>query len=264
MTRLVEGFFNRTASPENTPVNEAMARATAKLRGAGATIVSIMDSLYNSSAIAALDTQRFEYRESMDEYLQRPSLGGEHPETLNELSSGHNYLVIPSEYEYVNTSLISSTGNTTGRRGGYDTIKQGIANLTLALAETFTSNKLDGLIYPEQQNLVVKIGAPSQSGRNGILGALTGSPVVTVPVGFSNATATAPEGVPIGMEILGRPWTEEKLLQIAYQWQSLGRVRKTPSWAKEVVPVKSYSAVPSIVPDRGNIPPAYPVGTLNG
>ncbi|KAK4507885.1 hypothetical protein PRZ48_001620 [Zasmidium cellare] len=262
---LVEGFFNKTTSPENDPVNNAMAQTVAKLRKAGATIVPITSSLYNSSAIlASLDTQRFEYRESMDAYLERPSLGGQHPSTLNELYSGHDYLVIPSQYEYVNTSLVSSTANTTGRQGSYATVKQGVANLTLALAETFTANGLDALIYPEQTNIVVRVGSPSQSGRQGILAALTGSPVVTIPVGFSNATATAPEGVPIGMEILGRPWTEEKLLQIAYQWQSLARVRKTPSWAKEVVPVKSYTAVPSITPNRGNIPAAYPVGTLGG
>lgn len=240
-----------------------MAKTVAKFRGAGATVIPITSSMYNSTALASLDTQRFEYRESMDAYLQRPSLGGVHPSTLNELYSGHEYLVIPSQYEYVNTSLVSSTSNTTGQHSSYATVKQGIANLTLALAETFTANKLDALIYPEQQNLVVKIGSPSQRGRNGILGALSGSPVVTVPIGFSNVTSTAPEGVPIGMEILGRPWTEEKLLQIAYQWQSLGRVRRTPSWAKEVVPVKSYTTVPSITPDRGNIPAAYPVGTLN-
>lgn len=241
-----------------------MAKTVAKLRGAGATVVPITDSLYNSTALANFDTQRFEYRESMDAYLQQPSLGGQHPSTLHELYSGHDYLVIPAQYEYVNTSLVSSTANTTGKHGSYDAVKYGISNLTLALAETFTTNKLDALIYPEQQNLVVKIGSPSQSGRNGILGALTGSPVVTVPVGFSNATSTAPEGVPIGMEILGRPWTEEKLLQIAYQWQSLGRVRKTPSWAKGVIPVKSYAAVPSVGPNNANISPAYPVGTLNG
>lgn len=94
------------------------------------------------------------------------------------------------------------------------------------------------------------------------MAALTGVPVVAVPVGFSPATETAPEGVPIGMEMLGLPWTEEKLLQIAYQVQGLGRVRRTPSWAKKVVDVKSYEAVLNIVPDRGNIAKAYPVGTL--
>jgi hypothetical protein len=64
------------------------------------------------------------------------------------------------------------------------------------------------------------------------------------------------------MEILGRQWTEEKLLQIAYQVQQLGRVRKTPSWAKRQVAVRAYQSVPSVTPDVGDIPEVYSVGQL--
>ena len=256
---LIETFFNRTASNETTPVNQAMASMVTKLRNAGVTIVPINQTVYNSSAISAMyDVQRYEYRQEMNTYLERPSLKGVHPETLNQLyNSSGEFLVIPSQYSYVNTALVSSTSNAT-----YDTVKYGIQNLTLALQETFTTNKLDAIIYPEQVNLVVKIGSPSQSGRNGILGALTGSPVVTVPAGFSPSTAEAPLGVPIGMEILGQSWTEAKLLQIGYQVQELTRVRKTPSWAKQVVPTKNYTSVPVVVPNTHNIPAAYPLGTL--
>ena len=262
----LEGFYNRTATNETAPVNVAMADTIARLRGAGATIVNVTDTLYNAtSIIATLDTQRFEYRQEMDTYLQRPSLLGTHPNTLKDLyaTPPGKFLVIPSQYEYVTTALVSSTSNETwDGKPSYVTVQSGIQTLTLALQETFTSHKLDAIIYPEQKNLVVPIGSASQSGRNGILAALTGSPVVTVPIGFSHTTETAPLGVPIGMEILGRPYTEASLLQIAYELQSLSRVRKPPSWAKEVVDMKAYAAVPSVTPNRGNIPPAYPVGVL--
>ncbi|KAH9826020.1 Amidase [Teratosphaeria destructans] len=260
---LVEGFFNRTPSPENDPVNEAMANVTSKLANTGATIVPITDPYYNATAIADLDTQRYEYRESMDSYLNRSAMSSTNnasvPKSLQDIYAipPGDFLVIPSQHEYVRTALVSSTSNAT-----YNAIQAGIRNLTLYLQQTFTSNALDAIIYPEQKNLVVPIGSPSQSGRNGILAALTGSPVVTVPVGFSNSTATAPEGVPIGMEILGRSWTEEKLLRIALQIQEIHRVRRTPGWAKEDVELVAHGSVPVVEPERRNIPPAYPVGTL--
>lgn len=257
-------MFNRTASNETTPVNNAMDAFTARLAAQGATIVPINETVYNVTTIlATLDTQRFEYRESMDAYLSRPSLGGTHPANLTQLYAtnatrgGGQFLVIPSQYEYVTTSLESSTGNAT-----YASVQAGIRNLTLALSATFTRNNLDAVLYPEQKNLVVKIGSASQSGRNGILAALTGSPVVTIPVGFSNATQDAPVGVPVGMEMLGRHWDEEKLFKIAYQMEMMSHIRRTPAWAKTMVEVKNYSAVPSVVPNRGNIPSAYPVGVL--
>lgn len=261
---LLEGFFNRTATNETTPVNDVMAQTVAKLRGAGATIVPITESIYNATAIAEqLDTQRYEYRELLTAYLQRPSLGGEHPSSANELYAGDEYLVIPSQYEYVNTALVSSTSNvTTPESSSYASVVAGIQNLTLALQSTFAANNLDAIIYPEQKNLVLPIGAPSQIGRNGILAALTGSPVVTVPVGFSQASSTAPEGIPIGMEILGRPWSEVDLLKMAYQMEGLLRARKSPRWALQSAEMKEYDAVPSVMPDAGNIPDVYPVGTL--
>jgi Asp-tRNA(Asn)/Glu-tRNA(Gln) amidotransferase A subunit family amidase len=119
---------------------------------------------------------------------------------------------------------------------------------------------LDAIIYPEQKNLVVKIGSPSQIGRNGILAALTGYPVVTVPAGFSPPTDDALIGVPIGMEILGLPWSESKLINIASHISALTHVRRMPSFANISVEVNSYSSVPTITPDSGNIPSAYPIG----
>ena len=262
---VLNGFFNRTDSPEVTPVNKVMDSVMSRLSAEGVALVPIDETIYNATAIQAdYDVQRFEYRELMDQYLQRSSLKGEHPTTLNELysrkatnGSDGEFLVIPSEYEYVNTALVSSTGNAT-----YNDRQAGIRNLTLALLNTFTANSLDAIIYPEQKNLVVKIGSPSQSGRNGILAALTGTPVVTVPAGFSEPSDEASIGVPIGMEILGRPWDEKKLLGIGYAIEQLLKVRKSPAWAKEAVEVPIYESVPVVTPDRRNIPDEYPLGTL--
>lgn len=138
---LVEGFFNRTASNETTPVNKAMNATVESLTNAGATVVPIQAPIFNSAAIIKLyDTQRFEYRQEMDAYLSRPSLAGSHPAALIELYDSGKFLVIPSQYEYVNTALVSSTDNAT-----YAARKLGIANLTLALHVTFKRNALDAL-----------------------------------------------------------------------------------------------------------------------
>jgi hypothetical protein len=211
--------------------------------------------VYNATSIAFLDVQTSEYREDMDSYLQMSSLGGSRPSNLGRLYSSGKFLVIPSQYGYVETSLLSSTSN-----ASYAPIKLAIQNLTTVLRTTFSNNKLDAIIYPEQKNLVVKIGSPSQSGRNGILAALTGFPVVTVPAGFSPPTADAPIGVPIGMEILGKPWGESMLINIASHISSLTHVRRMPPFANMSVEVTSYSSVPTVIPNTANIPSAYPTG----
>ena len=255
---LIEGFFNRTTSEETTSVSNVLDEMAATLTSAGVTVIPISEAIYNSTAILnAYDTQRFEYRQEMDTYLSRPSLQGNHPSVLNDLYSSGQYLVIPSQYSYVKTALVSSTDNDT-----YATIKTGIQNLTIAVEATFKANALDALIYPEQSNLVVPIGSQSQSGRNGILAAVTGSPVVTVPAGFSAASADAPIGVPIGMEVLGLPWTESKLLNLAKLISEVKRVRRMPESTLATIESMTLQDVPHIFPNAKNIPAAYPVGVL--
>ncbi|KAH8812264.1 amidase signature enzyme [Xylogone sp. PMI_703] len=255
---LLQGFFNRTSSTETTPVNEAMDHMVSLLKAAGAIIVPIAETVYNATAIQALDVQTSEYREGMNSYLSTTALSGSpRPKDFTDLYTSGKFLVIPSQYNYVNTALVSSTSN-----ASYATTKLGIQNLTTVVETTFVVNNLDALIYPEQKNLVVKIGSPSQSGRNGILAALTGSPVVTIPVGFSPATNDAPIGVPIGMEIIGLPWTESKLLNIANKMSEITHFRRMPAFASQSVETKTYKTVPVVKPNNKNISKAYPVGKL--
>lgn len=255
---LVEGFFNRVASNETTPVNDAMNELVQVLQAGGATVVTITDSVYDDVNLANSDVQKEEFQDVMNAYLANPSLTGTRPATFAELYSSGKFLVIPSQYAFINTSLVSSVANSS-----YALKKLSIQNLTTAVESTFKANKLDALIYPEQKNLVVKIGSASQVGRNGILAALTGAPVVTVPVGFSPASVDASVGIPIGAEILGLPWSESKLLNIASHISDAFNVRRVSSLANVSVAVKSYKTVPIIAPNRASIPSAYPVGILH-
>ena len=87
--------------------------------------------------------------------------------------------------------------------------------------------RLDALVYPHQKQLVCKVGG-SQNERNGVLGSVTGFPSICVQAGFSTPSETAPIGVPIGMEILGRPFSEATLIEIAYSFEQATHYRKPP------------------------------------
>ncbi|EON98778.1 putative glutamyl-trna amidotransferase subunit a protein [Phaeoacremonium minimum UCRPA7] len=257
---LIQGFFNHTTTNETTPVNEAMTNMVSVLQGAGVKVINITESIYNATAIsAALDVQAYEYRETLNAYLAGPNLTGTRPASFGDIYSSGKFVVIPSQYNFINSSTRSSTGNST-----YFVAQRGITNLTAAVRATFQRHQLDALIYPEQKNLVVKLGAPSQSGRNGILAALTGCPVVVVPAGFSPPSDDAPIGIPIGMEIFGLPWSEDKLLNIAQHVSEIAPIRRMPTFTNATVEVTAaYEEVPTITPNRGNIPAAYPVGKLS-
>jgi Asp-tRNA(Asn)/Glu-tRNA(Gln) amidotransferase A subunit family amidase len=93
--------------------------------------------------------------------------------------------------------------------------------------QIMASNSLDAVVYPHQKRLVVPIGQ-TQIERNGVLAAVTGFPSVAIPAGFSAPSIQAPIGVPVGLELLGRPWSEALLLEIAYVIEQNASVRKNP------------------------------------
>lgn len=191
---LIKTFFGQTDSGETTPVTNTMYEAVSALHKAGTDVVDITEPEFDSLAILkALDTQRYEYREELSKYLQDPGLLGKHPRSFEELYSSGKFLVIPAQYEYLQTAHTASTASE-----AYTEVCSGIEQLTALLRAKFDDHNLDALIYPQQASLVMKIGCASQSQRNGILGALTGSPVVTVPIGYSSPMLDAPAGVPIG------------------------------------------------------------------
>ena len=51
---------------------------------------------------------------------------------------------------------------------------------------------------------------------------VVGYPAITVPAGYSST------GLPIGLQIVSRPWTEDKLLSMAYAFEQATKARKAP------------------------------------
>ena len=86
---------------------------------------------------------------------------------------------------------------------------------------------LDAIVYPHQKRPVVKIGE-AQIERNGVISSVTGFPSCVIPAGFTKPTDTAPIGIPVGIEILGREWEEPILIEIAYAFEQATKYRKTP------------------------------------
>jgi Asp-tRNA(Asn)/Glu-tRNA(Gln) amidotransferase A subunit family amidase len=100
--------------------------------------------------------------------------------------------------------------------------------LAIEVENLMAKNQLDALIYPHQKCLVLPIGATFQKDRNGNIAPTGGFPAIDVPAGFSEPTADAPIGVPVGMELLARPWQEPELLMLAYGFEHAGHTRKSP------------------------------------
>jgi Asp-tRNA(Asn)/Glu-tRNA(Gln) amidotransferase A subunit family amidase len=87
-----------------------------------------------------------------------------------------------------------------------------------AVIKVMADLRLDAIVYPHQKRLAALAGEP-QLERNGELSRGSGFPAVTFPAGFSNPTSSAPLGVPIGIEMMGREYSEAMLLKFAHAFE---------------------------------------------
>jgi len=96
--------------------------------------------------------------------------------------------------------------------------------LLTAVVTTMDKLNLDALIYPTWSNPPRKIAdSDSPEGNNsGVVAPHTGQPAITVPMGYVG------NNLPVGLQILGRPFSEEKLFQYAYVYEQATRHRKPP------------------------------------
>jgi Asp-tRNA(Asn)/Glu-tRNA(Gln) amidotransferase A subunit family amidase len=101
------------------------------------------------------------------------------------------------------------------------------SELQQRVIKIMADERLDAIMFPHQKRLVVPIGE-TQVERNGALGSVTGFPSIVVPGGFSSPTPTAPLGVPVGIEFLGRPWSEKLLVEIGYGYEQATQHRRPP------------------------------------
>ena len=254
---ILDRFFSNNTNPDTVAVNSVMDSVVDKLSDNGVEFVHITNPIFNSAQLISLyDVQRFEFRQLLDEYFETTHRNNTNINSLSALLSSGLYFVDPHQTAWYNLTFTYST-NTPEYKERIAEITQ---NLTIHLLKTFADYNLSAIIYPQQQHLVLPIGSPTQSGRNGILAAVTGFPAVCIPAGFSSVSFSAPIGVPIGMEILGLPFTEGELLNLAHSINNVLQARHTPQLAHiSVNTTYNLTTVPSVKPNS-TLPSPYVLG----
>ena len=112
----------------------------------------------------------------------------------------------------------------------YIRIRRGQEDFQELIVGILADHAVDFLVYP-----TVQVVPPTRTElaaakyecltfpTNTVIAAQAGLPALTIPVGFTE------DGLPVGMELLGSPFSEASLLQFAHAWEKSTSFRRAPA-----------------------------------
>jgi amidase len=155
----------------------------------------------------------YDFKVDIEKYLQaNPALGFQ---SLTDMISRAEH------HPVIEDSLLASVG--IGDQ--YELYRQELAQRVLVrdgLERLMEDHGLDALAYPTIRQVAAPHGE-EQMGTNCRLSANSGLPAISVPIGFDA------DGVPIGLELLGRAHSEQQLLNLSLTIENVLGARRLPA-----------------------------------
>ena len=187
--------------------------ALEKMKGRGATVVDVsipgLDSIVGRASV--ID---YEFKYDLIDYLA--AIPNAPVKSLGEILDRGLYDIA------LEAGLRRRERNGTRDNEAYRTAmaqRTAARELIVSFLET---NKLDAIVYPTLTRKAAIIGEP-QRGATCQFSAVTGLPALSMPAGFT------PDGLPIGVEFLGGPLSDARLVSLAFDYEQSSHPRRPPS-----------------------------------
>jgi Asp-tRNA(Asn)/Glu-tRNA(Gln) amidotransferase A subunit family amidase len=200
------------SAPEDAEVTTVVRGALSRLSELGAEVfdreMSDLQALMQGTSLIT-----FEFKFNLLDYLARHPGAPVH--SLAEiLASGRYHAAVEGVFRRAE-AVAARDGD------AYHQALERRRTLKAAVLAFMEANQLDALAYPTIRRKAAVAGQ-GQAGSNCSLSPATDLPALSMPAGFT------PDGLPVGLELLGRPWRDAELLTIAYAYERLAQPRRAP------------------------------------
>jgi Asp-tRNA(Asn)/Glu-tRNA(Gln) amidotransferase A subunit family amidase len=213
-----------TASEDYKKVRAVIDAAIRDLESLGAEIVDgVVIPDVQQRTVKTYDENDYETEDAMNRYLAQ--LEDAPFKTLREI------LLTGKVNPWRAARLVNAVGKSTNDIA-YLPVLHAKEELRRTVLTLMADRELDALVYATFDHQPTLIAAdvltnpnPEDAyglGNNRYLSPVIGFPAITVPAGFTV------DGLPVGLELLGRPFTEGMLLQYAFAYEQKTRHRRPP------------------------------------
>lgn len=199
-------------SPADREVGDIVREAARALRDLGAGLVELPMPELNM-LLQGTSVINDEFKFNLRDYLSRFPDAPVH--TLGEILASGKFG--PAVEGVLRRAEAVAAPDTAAYRAALD--KREAARQTILAA--MSAKGVTALAYPTLRRKPALIGQ-SQPGNNCQLSASTGLPAMAMPAGFTK------DGLPVGIELLGTPFSEPTLLRVAYSYEQVMGLRRAP------------------------------------
>ena len=217
---VVRSLFGTAA--EDAEVGTIVSATLAELKKAGADVSDVaipgLDDLLRDSSMI-----NFDFKFDFAEYLA----GSEDPPVrslADILDRGLFHAALESQFRARNA--VEQRESDASRR-----VRVKRTAIRQALEAVLAEHRLTALVYPTLRRKPARIGDLQRFG-NCQVSAHSGLPALAIPAGFS------PDGVPVGMDLLGSAFTEQDLLSLGYGIEQILKLRRAPFSTPRLVDAK--------------------------
>lgn len=213
---LGQRFGRRKAEQE---VNGIVRSALDAVKGLGADVIDIeiagLDSQLDTSSLI-----RHEFKFDLADYLA--AIPGAPVHSLREIIAlGLYHEALEQRFRERDRPESRDTDEYRAALADQDRLRR-------LLLEAFARHRLDAIAYPTVMRPPARIDEP-QDASNCQISAHTGLPALSAPVGFTQ------HGLPVGIELLGRPFQDARLVAMAYAYEQSAMPRRPPPTTPELV-----------------------------
>ena len=221
---LRQRFVGFTGEREIATMMDTVAK---EMVAAGATAIEVNVPDIDARYRAARGVEPGALKAAWRAYLSRGAAAGEKVLTLEDLlTSGKLAPVSARRFETALAPTVTGDALRDASRAFYAG-REAFRDLFVNLME---HNRLDALLYPANlaRPHTHEGGLERFGGEPGTCeeSAITGLPQVTVPGGFIGGR------YPFGVSLLGRPWTDARMLALAYAYEQATHHRRPPTTAR--------------------------------
>jgi Asp-tRNA(Asn)/Glu-tRNA(Gln) amidotransferase A subunit family amidase len=206
------------SDPADTEVATILRAGLNEMKAQGAEILEIgipaLDGLL-TDRLGGFLVIRYDFKADFDSYLAAYPIAPVH--SLAEVMAGSKYH--PAIRQRL---LLSEAIESRDTKEYFEAIaKRNI--LRQAILKAMADSNLDAVAYPSVRRKASPLGEEQVDAENCKLAANSGLPAIVVPAGFT------PDGLPVGVELLGRMWSESQLIKLAYSYEQATHHRRPPA-----------------------------------